>query len=104
MASTNPDTLMVGDHTYFLNKGETITCQGHQYFTYSTFVQYCIGHHEFTATDMALIDQGANRCVCGDEMCVLEDRERYVDVSGLGIHRENQLCIVTAQALMKPIR
>jgi hypothetical protein len=36
-ASTNTDTLTVGDCTYFLNKGETITFQGHQYFTYSTF-------------------------------------------------------------------
>jgi hypothetical protein len=52
-ASTNPDTLTVGDRTYFLNKGVTITFQGHQYFTYSTFVQYCIGQHEFTTTDMA---------------------------------------------------
>jgi hypothetical protein len=38
-ACTNPDTHTVGDCTYFLNKGETITFQGHQYFTYSTFVQ-----------------------------------------------------------------
>jgi hypothetical protein len=60
----------------------------HQYFTYSTFVQYCIGQQEFTATVMALIDWGANGCVCGDDMRVLEGCERYVDVSGLGRHRE----------------
>jgi hypothetical protein len=95
--STNPDTLTVGDRTYFLNKGETITFQGHQYFTYSTFVQYCIGQNEFTATDMALIDRGANGCACGDDMRVFEGSERYVDVSGLGGH----LRIVTAQALIE---
>jgi hypothetical protein len=78
-----------GDRTYFLNKGETITFQGHQYLTYSTFVQYCIGQHEFTASDMALVDRGANGCVCGDDMRVLEGSKRYVDVSGLGGHREN---------------
>jgi hypothetical protein len=75
-ASINPDTLMVGDCTYFLNKGETITFQGHQYFTYSTVVHYCIGQHEFTATDMALIDRGANGCVCCDDMRVLEGSEQ----------------------------
>jgi hypothetical protein len=100
LASTNKDTLTVGDCTYFLNKRETIAFQGHQYFTYSTFVQYCIGHHEFTATDMALIYRGVNGCVCSDCMRVLEGSKRYVDVSGLGGHRKNQLRIVTAQALI----
>jgi hypothetical protein len=100
-ASTNPDILTVGDRTYFLNKGKTVTFQGNQYFTRSTFVRYCIWQHEFTATDMALIDWGSNGCVCGDDMRVLECSERYVDVSGLGGHRGNQLRIVTAQALIK---
>jgi hypothetical protein len=99
--STTPDTLTVGDPTYFLNKGETITFQGNQYFTHSTIICYCIGQHEFTATDMALIERGANGCVCGDYMRVLEGSECFVDVSGLGGHRKNQLCIVTAQALME---
>jgi hypothetical protein len=47
---------------------------------------------------MALIDRGANGCVCGDDMRVLEGSERCVDASGFGRHRENQLRIVTAQA------
>jgi hypothetical protein len=50
---------------------------------------------------MALIDRGANGCVCGDDLRVLEGSEPFVDVSGLGGHRENQLCIVTAQALIE---
>ena len=33
-------------------------------------------------------------------MLVLEGSERFVDVSGLGGHRENQLCIVTTQTLI----
>ena len=99
--STTPDTLTVGDRTYFLNKGETITFQGNQYFTHSTFIKYRIGQHEFSAPDMALIDRGANGCVCGDDMRVLEGTERFVDISGLGGHRENQLRIVTAQALIE---
>jgi hypothetical protein len=99
--STTPDTLTVGDRTYFLNKGETISFQGHQYFTHSTVIQYCVGQHESSIPDMALIDRGANGCVCGDDMRVLEGSERFVDVSGLGGHRENQLRIVTAQALIE---
>jgi hypothetical protein len=50
---------------------------------------------------MTLIDLAANGCVCGDDMRVLEGSERYVDVSGLGEHRENQFHIVTAQALIE---
>jgi hypothetical protein len=49
---------------------------------------------------MALIDRGANGCVCGDGMRVLEGSERFVDISGLGGHCKNKLCIVTAQALI----
>jgi hypothetical protein len=49
---------------------------------------------------MALIYRGANGCVCGDDMLVLEGSERYVNFSGLGGHRENILWIVTAQALI----
>jgi hypothetical protein len=67
-----PDTLTVGDRTYFLNKGETIKFQGNQYFTHSTLIRYCIGQHEFTSPDMALVNQGAYGSVCGDEMRVLE--------------------------------
>jgi hypothetical protein len=50
---------------------------------------------------MALIDRGASGCGCGDDMLVLEGGEWYVDVSGLGGYCENQLCIVTAQALIE---
>jgi hypothetical protein len=50
---------------------------------------------------MALIDRGSNGCVCGDDMRVLEGSALFVDVSGLGGHRKNELCIVTAQALIE---
>jgi hypothetical protein len=50
---------------------------------------------------MALVDRGANGIVCGDDMRVLEGSKRFVDVSGLGGHCENQLRIVTAQALIE---
>jgi hypothetical protein len=50
---------------------------------------------------MALIDRRANGCVCDDDIPVLEVSENFVDVSGLGGHCENQLQIVTAQALIE---
>lgn len=99
--TTTPDTLAMGDIMYYLNKGETISFQGNQYSTHSTIISYRIGQHESSKNDMALVDRGANGCVCGDDMLVLEGSERFVDVSGLGGHRENQLRIVTAQALIE---
>jgi hypothetical protein len=38
---------------------------------------------------MAIIDRGANGCVCGDDMLVLEGGARFDDVSGLDGHCEN---------------
>jgi hypothetical protein len=93
--------LTIADTTYYLNKGETIAFQGHQYFTHSTLIQYRVGQHECASSDMALIHQGANGCVCGDDILLLEGSERFVDISGLGGHHENQLRIVTAQALIE---
>jgi hypothetical protein len=90
----------MGDATYYLNKGKTVTIQGKQYITHSTITQYRIGQHEVTNQDMALIDRRANGCVCGDDMLELEGSERFVDVSGLGGYCENKLWIVTAQALI----
>ena len=96
-----PDTLTVNNTTYYLNKGESISFQGHQYFTHSTMVHYRVGQHECTNMEKALVDRGANGGICGDDMIALEGSERYVDVSGLAGHRENQLRIVTGQALIK---
>jgi hypothetical protein len=45
------------------------------------------------------VDRGANGCICGSDMKVLEISERFVDVVGLAGHKANQLHIVTAQAL-----
>ena len=99
-ATTTPETFTLGDTTYYLNKGETINFQGYQYSAHSTMVRYNVGQHESSSLDKALVDRGANGGVCGDDMLVLEGSERFVDVSGLAGHRENQLRIVTAQALI----
>jgi hypothetical protein len=50
---------------------------------------------------MALIDRRANDCVCGGDISVLEGIESFVDISELGGHGENQLRIVTAQAIFE---
>jgi hypothetical protein len=42
-----------------------------------------------------------NGCVCGDNILVLEGSERFVDVSGLGGPCENDVRIVTAQAIIE---
>jgi hypothetical protein len=99
--STTPDMLSILDTTYCLNKGETITLQGHQYFTHSTMIQYCVDENECASRDMALIDQGANGCICGDIVLVLAGSERFVDVTGLSGHCKNQFHIVSAQALIE---
>jgi hypothetical protein len=98
-ASTTSDTLTIADTTYYIYKGATIKFQGNQYFTHSTLIQYCVGQHESASSDMAFIDWGANGCVRGDDMLVLEGSERFVDVSGLGGYRKHHLRTVTAQAL-----
>jgi hypothetical protein len=53
---------------------------------------------------VALIDRGANGCDCGDYMIILEGCEHFYNISGLGVHCENQLWIVTAQALIETHR
>ena len=63
-------------------------------------VRYNVGQHESVSLDKALVDLGANGGVCGNDMLVLEGSERFVDVSGLAGHRENQLRVVTSQALI----
>jgi hypothetical protein len=95
-AYTTPDTLTVGERTYFLNKGETLTFQGHQYL-----IQYRVGQHKSSVPVMSLIDCGAHGCVCGDDMTVLKGSKCFVDVRSLGGHWKNQLHIVTAQALIE---
>jgi Reverse transcriptase (RNA-dependent DNA polymerase) len=100
-ALTAPETLTVDDTTYYLNKGETVSFKGCHYSAHSSMIQYCVGQHEYSALDKALVDRGANGGICGDDMLVLEGSERFVDVSGLAGHRENQLRIVTAQALIQ---
>jgi hypothetical protein len=95
-----PSTVQVGDATYYLNKGETMTFQGHQYSSHMTKVNYRIGQYDITTMDYALIDHSANGGICGDHILVLEGSERFVDVCGLAGHTVSQLRIVTAQALI----
>jgi hypothetical protein len=64
-------------------------------------IQYCIGQHECASNTMALLDCGASGCICVDDMLVLEVSDSFFDVSRLGGHCENQLRIVTSQALIK---
>jgi hypothetical protein len=90
----------MGDTTYYLNKREAIKFQGHQYFTHASIIQGIVSQHAVSRKKLALINQGANGFLCGDDMFVLERNERFVDVSGMGGHRENQLYIVTAQTLI----
>jgi hypothetical protein len=99
-AQSTPDTVTVDDVKYYLSKGETIAVYGQYYSAHMTVVQYCIGQHHITIMDKVLIDRGANGGICGSDMLVLEGSERFVDVSGLAGHKVNQLCIVTAQALI----
>jgi hypothetical protein len=89
----------LGDTTYYLNKGETITFQGCQYSTHATMIYYRVGLHECTTMDKALVDREANGGICGEDLLVVEGSERFVDVSGLAGHGENKLRIVTAQAV-----
>jgi hypothetical protein len=64
-------------------------------------IQYFIGRHECAPNTMALIDCGANGCVCCDDILVLEGSVQLVDVSGLCGHCKIQLQIVTSQALIE---
>jgi hypothetical protein len=85
-----------------LYKGESIAIEvyGHQYFAHSTNINYWIGQHDISGMEYTVVDSGANRGVCGDDMLVVEGSKQFVDVSGLAGHKVNQLRIVTAQALV----
>jgi hypothetical protein len=100
-SSTALSSVQVGDDTYYLNKGETITFQGHQCSTHTTLFHYHIGQHNVVHANKALVDRGANGGIVGDDMLVLEGSERFVDVSGLDGNKVNQLRIQTAQALIQ---
>jgi hypothetical protein len=69
-----PSTVKIGDTTYYLNKGETITFQGHQYFAHMT-MPYRNSQQNVAIMEKALVDRGANGGTCGDDMLVLEGSE-----------------------------
>jgi hypothetical protein len=99
-SKSEPGTLKLGDTTYFVNKGETITFNGQQYSAHVTMLHYSVGQHDVASMEQALVDCGANGGICGDDMRVLEGSERIVDVSGLAGHKFSQLRSFTAQALV----
>jgi hypothetical protein len=99
-SKSEPGTLKLGDTIHFLKKGETITFNGQQYSTHVTMHHYSVGRHDVTIMEKALIDCGAYGGNFGEDMRVLEGRERFVDVTGLAGHTVSQLRIVTAQALV----
>ena len=78
-----PSTITVGDTTYYLNKGESITVNNHQYTAHMTCMHYRVSQHDVSMMEKALIDRGATGGICGDDMLVLEVSERFVDVFGL---------------------
>ena len=92
--------FQVGDLTYYLNKGETITFQGHNYTAHMACIPYHVSQHDVSVMEQALIDCGANGGICGDDMLVLEGSERFLDVFGFAGHKVSQLQIITAQALI----
>jgi CHASE2 domain-containing sensor protein len=65
-----PSTVQVGDTTYYLIKGESITFQGHQYSSHMTKVNYRISQYDAKTMEYALIDRGANGGICGDDTSV----------------------------------
>jgi hypothetical protein len=93
--NTVPSTVQVGEKTYHLNKGETISFQGHHYTAHMACIPYRVSLHDISIMEKALIDRGANGGICGDDMLVLEGSERFVDVFGLAGHKVNQLRIVS---------
>ena len=97
---TVPETIQFDGQTYRIHKGETITFNGHQYSASAHIVNYNVGKHKSIMGEKALVDRGANGCVIGTDMMVVEGSERFVDVSGLAGHQESQLRIVTGMALL----
>jgi hypothetical protein len=65
-----------------------------------TVLHYSVGQHDVASMEKTPIDRGANGGICGYDMRVFEDSERFVDVSGLAGHKISQLRIVTAQVLV----
>jgi hypothetical protein len=99
-SNSAPSTVQVGDMTYYLNKGETMTFHGHNYSAHMACIPYRVSQQDVSVMVTALIDRGANGGICGDDMLVLEGSERFVDVFGLAGHTVSQLRIITAQALI----
>jgi hypothetical protein len=69
-----------------------------KHFTNMTKCHYRVRQHDVGDMEHALVDHGANGGICGTDMLVLEESERFVNVVGLAGHKVSQLQIVTAQA------
>jgi hypothetical protein len=60
-----------------------------------------VGQHDVSDMEYELVDCGAIDGISGSYMKILEGSERFVDVVGFAGHKFSQLCIVTAQALVR---
>jgi hypothetical protein len=61
-----PGTLKLCDTTYFLN--------------------YAVMQHDVASMEKGIVNGVANGGICGDDMCVIECSEQFVDVSGVSGH------------------
>jgi hypothetical protein len=67
---SSPSTLQLGDTTFFLIKGETVTFLGNQYRAHMTMIHYRIGQHDISTMEKALVDCGANGGIVGEDMLI----------------------------------
>ena len=82
--SSVPDTLVVAGHTFY--RANILKSNHH-----------VSNHHIHLAS--ALIDRGANGCMIGNDMVVLEESLHHVDLTGIVDHSVPNLSICTAAGL-----
>ena len=59
-------------------------------------VTYTASSSRALAAKGALVDRGANGGIAGDDVCIIANTEKYVDIQGIDNHRMNDIPIVTA--------
>jgi hypothetical protein len=67
-----PDTVQVGNTTYYLNKSDVSSAGNKQYSANLTMLHYNVSEHSISGIDKALVHHGANGSICGDDMLILE--------------------------------
>jgi hypothetical protein len=71
-SKSEPRTLKLGDTTYFLNKGETITFNGQPHSTHVTMLHDSEVWHDVATMEKSLINFAVNGGIGGDNIRVLE--------------------------------